>query len=137
VILCTYSYKEIIAYFTFFSIYRSVEAFIANEPEPGELLLRRAIQLLETRIANMESNLHGTMNSISRDVTELSEKVYHMVSGRVSLQFVRSEERTISRTSQLPANSSVPRSHDNNTAANSNDTPNYRMSRGVKTIPDL
>ena len=93
--------------------------------------------LVERRMMAMESSLSGTLSTIAGNISTLSEQVSDLVSGRVSIQFVRTadvdayQQQHELSVVERPVASGIPE-------ANSRTIPNtYRMSRGVKAIPDL
>lgn len=125
----------------FFSLQRSIEEFMESEVEPADLLLQRAMPLMERKITAMEANVVNSLNGIRQTVDSLSTALSDLTSGRVYLQFagagaIPSDNGEAPTTTNTQEPYSIA---DTSSQGEPHRTtpPRYRMSRGVKSVTDL
>jgi hypothetical protein len=123
---------------------RSVQDFIANDVEPADLLLQRAMPLMERRVNTMQANVMGSLNRIGQRLDALTSQISDLTSGKVYLRFAgdssneqRCTEVPSGELSTSPSNSTNGLATASSSRNRASTTPVYKMSRAVKTLPDL
>jgi hypothetical protein len=123
---------------------RSVQDFIANDVEPADLLLQRAMPLMERRVNTMQANVMGSLNRIEQRLDALTSQISDLTSGKVYLRFANdssNEQRCTDVPSgelnTSPSNATNGQATASSSRNQASTTPVYKMSRAVKTLPDL
>ncbi|KAL0082300.1 transcriptional activator of glycolytic enzymes-domain-containing protein [Phycomyces blakesleeanus] len=68
---------------------RSVDHFVELNIRPADLVIHRAMEIMERRMQDMETNFINHMNAMSREVNFLSGRIGDLVSGRVPIMMHR------------------------------------------------